>query len=561
MKYTSLYLLPLLWLSFSACSKKSDAPIPIDAAVVLHIDGARISEKLPWSEVKKSPWFQQATENAEGDSLFTVILNDPSQSGLNLAGNGWIFLTNKGKGAYSAFVWDLSDAKAFEALIKKTAPDAKIRQNGSNQYLAEGTMALVWNKKRVMALSDASEINRDLNSLTPGNEGDQEGSLDDIEEPFSFSADSLVQIALEIQNLKSDQKLSHDDTFADLIGNKGDVHFWFNIGKVYNNSLAGSLLSLSKLSALTEGNISTATVNFNEGAIDVESKGYVGKELEALYKKYPAKNFDENALRGIASNNMNLAFIMNYPPDGIKAFLTLLGVDGLVNNYMQEIGFSMDTFIQANGGNLFFTLSDFQVKKTTKTFEGFDGEPMTYEDEEPGGKLLFGVEVNQRPAFDKMVNVFKKLLGQANLQEGELGKVPYVIKDKWFLAGNDSAQLKTYGAQKSDPAFLDRIKGHPVGLYVNISSFLQASLTEMEESMEKSLAELSLKFWKDLTLSGGEFKNGATTSQIKISLGDPKRNSLQSLNQYLGDIARLIKEDEARRKKQWESEEVPALAD
>ncbi len=544
MKHTPI-LLTLFWLTFSACSKKSDAPIPIDAAVVLHIDGGRISEKLPWSEVKKSPWFQLAAENAEGDSLFTVILNDPTRSGLNLAGNGWIFLTNKGKGAYSAFLWDLSDAAAFEALIKKTVPDAKIQQKGSNQYLAEGTMALVWNKKRLMALADASDINRDLNSMTPGSDGGSEGSLDDLEEPFSFSADSLVQIALEIQDLKSDQKLSHDDKFTDLIGNKGDVHFWFNIGNVYNNSLAGSLLSLSKLSALTEGNISTATVNFNDGAIEVESKGYVGKELEALYKKYPAKNFDENALKGIASKNINLAVILNYPPEGIKAFLTLLGVDGLVNNYLQEVGFSMDTFIQANGGNLFFALSDFQMKKTTKTFDGFDGEPMTYEDEEPEANVLFGVEVKQRPAFEKMIGVFKNLLSQANLQEGELGKIPYVLTDKWFLAGNDSAQLKNYGTQQSNPTFLDRIKGHPVGLYINIASFLQASLGEMKEPLEKGLADLSVKFWKDLTLTGGEFKNGATISQIKISLGDPKRNSLQSLNQYLGDIARLTKEDEA----------------
>ena len=54
-----------------------------------------------------------------------------------------------------------------------------------------------------------------------------------------------------------------------------------------------------------------------------------------------------------------MAMALNYPPEGLKALLTLFGVDGLVNNFMQEADFSVDEFIKANDGNLFFALSDF----------------------------------------------------------------------------------------------------------------------------------------------------------------------------------------------------------
>ncbi len=535
-------------LVLSSCSSKPDAPIPADAAFVMHINGKTMSEKLPWSEVKQSEWFKSIAENVNGDSLGTVLLNDPAQSGININSDGWAFVANRGKGAYSALIWGLDDAEKFEKLIKQSAPNAKIQEKESIRYMAEGTALLAWKGKRLMLLGDASEFTRELNGLS-------NTESDAIEEPFRLTNDSLLKIALEIEGLKSSNKLTNDDKFADLINNKGDVHFWFNTGKMYGNTLAGSLLSLSKLSALLEGNIGAITVNFNDGSIDIESKGYVGKELEALYKKYPASNFDENALKNLPAGEVNFALAMNYPPEGIKALLMLFGVDGLVNNFMQEAGFSIDEFIKANGGNLFFSLSDFNIKKVEKSYEGFDGEPVTYSSSEPSGKLLFGADVKERSAFQKMMDVAKKLLtSKGSMSEADLNKVPYVLKDKWFLSGNDSAQINNYGSKKTDHAFIDRIKDHPIGMYVNISSFIKGSSAELEEDpAAKGMADLSLKFWKDMILTGGEFKKGATISQLRLSLGDPNTNSLKGLNQYLGQIAKIVKEDELRRQKEWES--------
>jgi len=557
LSYLGILLIALVTLS--SCSSKPDAPIPSNATFVMHINGKSISEKLPWSEVKETQWFKYAAENVDGDSLATVLLNNPEKSGLDISGNGWVFLANRGKGAYSAFVWDLADADKFEGIIKKSAPEAKIQQKESTSYIAEGTMLVAWKGKKLMLLGDASEYTQQLNGTTSDNEMtyDSLGNLIESEPAFRFTNDSLLAIALELQNLKSGDKLSSDDKFADLINTKGDVHFWLNAGKMYGNSLAGSLLSLSKLGSLLEGNIATAAVSFNNGSIDIESKGYVGKELEALYKKYQSANFDENALKNLPAGEVNLAMAMNYPPEGLKALLTLFGVDGLVNNFMQEAGFSVDEFIKANDGNLFFSLSDFNIKKVEKSFEGFDGEPITYSSTEPDGKLLFGAAVKEKNAFQKMMEVAKKMLtGKAGMSEEDLSKVPYELKDKWFLSGNDSAQLKNYGTKQTDHAFINKIKGHPFGLYVNITSFIKGSTAELgEDALTKSISDLSLKFWKEIVMTGGEFKNGASVSKITLTLGDENTNSLKSLNQYFGSIAKIAKDEEARQEKEWETME------
>ena len=560
MKHPLSYLgvVVIALITFSSCSSKTDAPVPTDASFVMHINGKSLSEKLPWSDVKASQWFQYASENVEGDSLAVVLLNDPGQSGLDVNGNGWIFVANRGKGAYSALVWDLADADKFEAMIKKSAPEAKIQQKESTHYIAEGTVVVAWKGKKLMLLGDASAYTQQLNNM--GEQTEQYDSLGNIiesAEDFRFSGDSLVNIALELQNLKSGAKLGSDEKFADLIGTKGDVHFWLNAGKIYGNSLAGNLLSLSKLSSLLDGNIATATVSFNNGSIDIVSKGYVGKELQALYEKYQSDNFDENALKNLPAGEVNLAMAMNYPPAGLKALLSLFGVDGLVNNFMQEAGFSVDEFINANDGNLFFALSDFNIKKVEKSYEGFDGEPMTYTTTEPDGKLLFGAAVKDKNAFQKMMDVAKKLLtGKAGMSEESLNVVPYVLKNNWFLSGNDSAQMKNYGSKKTDHAFIDKIKGHPIGLYVNIVSFIKGSTAELgDDAVTKSIVDLSLGFWKELVMTGGEFKKGASLSHISLTLGDANTNSLKSLNQYLGKIAKIAKEEEERQRENWESVE------
>ncbi|MFM7671582.1 MAG: DUF4836 family protein [Bacteroidota bacterium] len=561
MKQSLFYLgsLLILLVTFSSCSSKADAPVPADAAFVLHINGESISEKLPWSEIKKSQWFQLATEDAvDEDSLGKALLNDPSKSGIDIQSDGWIFIANRGKGGYSALSWKLKDAAQFESLIQKANTDDKIQKSGAVSFIGKGSTVLSWSKDRLFLVSDASDFARELNGGANNSSPVPDTLYDSpFEESFSFKADSLIQIAQELFNLKSGQKLSNDSKFSNLVKTEGDVHFWFNVGKMYGNSLAGNLLSLSKVGSLVDGNIATATVNFNKGSIDVESKGYMGKELEALYDKYQASNFDVASLQNLPAGEVNVAVAMNYPTEGVKAFFTLLGVDGLVNTFMQQSGFSVDEFIKANGGNLFFALTDFNIKKVEQSFGGYDEQ--TIFTSEPDGKLIFGAEVKDKTAFQKMMDVAKNILtGTSGMSQEELSKIPYELKDKWFLAGSDSAQIKAYANKKTDHAFIDQIKGHPMGLFVNISSFIKAALAVIgDEPMGKAVANLSIPFWKDLVMTGGEFKNGASISQVKINLGDANTNSLQSLNQYLGQIAKLSKEDEERRKKEWDEFNSP----
>ena len=77
MKMRSLPIACLLMLVLFAvsCSKKSDVPVPADAAMVVHIDGASLNSKLSWEEIQQSEWYKLANEKTT-DSLAKKVRND-----------------------------------------------------------------------------------------------------------------------------------------------------------------------------------------------------------------------------------------------------------------------------------------------------------------------------------------------------------------------------------------------------------------------------------------------------------------------------------------------------
>lgn len=127
LKLTSLAFLATLVIVFASCSNKASVPVPEDAAIVIHIDGASLSSKLPWEEIKKSEWFRIANEEVK-DDLAKKILDNPDESGINVKSDAYLFMKTRGRGGYVAFVCGISDEKKFEAFIGKAREGNKVEK-------------------------------------------------------------------------------------------------------------------------------------------------------------------------------------------------------------------------------------------------------------------------------------------------------------------------------------------------------------------------------------------------------------------------------------------------
>jgi hypothetical protein len=536
MQRNSLFVLLVVAVTLIASCKSSDKSaiaVPKDAGVVLHINANSLSSKLSWKEIQQTNWFKEAYADAN-DTLAKKLMENPDNSGIDAQSDLVFFVKRQGKGGYGAFEGTLKDAAAFEAFNKKMKPTATSSKDGDLNILKMDGGIATWKSGRFIYLFDTPGMNM---GSAWGNSG---GST-------SFGADSLTAFAKGLYDLKGDNSLGSDDKFSSLIKEAGDIHMWISAEHL-TGGMASGMMSMMKISTLMEGNVTTMTVNFDNGKIDVKTKSYYNKELGKLYEKYKAKNIDGDMLARIPAENITGVFAMNYPPEGLKEFIKVLGVDGMANSFLSEVGYSMDEFVKANKGDVIVAVSDFEIKTETVTTPPYEegGQPYTYTKSDPSVKVLFGVSINDKPAFDKLIGIAKAKVPPMP-ESGP--KISYTLNDKWFAAGNSEEQVNKFvagGANNKQP-FVSKLAGHPIGFYVDLQKILKAvAPTATDSSSKVALAE-SLKVWEDMLMTGGELSNGSISGHFEINFVDKNTNSLKQLNQYIDKMAAAKKTGEANR--------------
>jgi hypothetical protein len=338
------------------------------------------------------------------------------------------------------------------------------------------------------------------------------------------------------------------------------MHFWVNAGSMYGNNIP-AMLAITKAGMLFKDNISTGTVNFEDGKITLKGKHYLNKELASLYKKHSPKPVDEELLQKIPAGNVDAFFSFNYPPDGLKEFISMLGVDGLLNLFLAKSNYSIDEFVKANKGDVLITVSDFKIEsKEVKQAYG-DGEEFTYKKEKPDAKILFVTSIKEKQAFEKLISLLVGTMKEEGADKVGMFNIPYVVTDKWFVAGSDSVAVHSFGSSTTKHAFIDLVKGHPMSGYINIQNFINGAKGTISKDTTASLiADRSLQVWQDIVFYGGEFNDDGIESYAEINMVDKKTNSLKQLNQYLGFIAARMKEEEKKRKERysdWDNIDAP----
>lgn len=529
MKRNSLLLgmLAMGLLILSACgSKSSKIAVPKDAMFVMHINSKSLSGKLSWDEIKKSEFFQKGFDKTT-DSFAKQLMDNPASSGMNTDGDFYVFMKKQGKGGYAGVGGGVKDVAAFEKFVAKITNNGTVGKTGSYKSASiQNGPAIVWGDDKFSVITDVPL--GAMNSMSSFGGG--------MREEYKFPTDSLKIFGQITLDLDGDASIGSDKRFNDLLTTAGDMHFWIN-GEQYLTGLAGSMLGMMKINDILQGNISTATLNFDNGKITMISKGYVNEKLADLYKKYPPKPLADDLFDRIPSSNVAAAIAFNYPPDGLKEFIKLMGVDGLANGFLERAGYSIDEFVKANKGDILVAVSDFTVKSETKTIGGGDGmEPYTYTNKTPDAKYMFAASINDRAAFDKLIVTLQGQLGEA----GAIPGINYQLDKNWFIAGNDQAyNAKFLGGASSKQAWASQLKGASAGGYVDIQKIIKGGKDAVTDSLSMESLVISEKFWQDVFFKSEGFKDGASQGYIEINLIDKSTNSLKQLNTYFNKLAAI----------------------
>ncbi len=530
---------------FSSCKHATEVGkmIPKDAMFVMHVDTKSLSEKLPFSEVKSSAWYGELKKHiAEmhhmSDSAANNLFDHPENSGVDLD-KGLYYFIAKDPSSGSQFVSEgsLKDADAFGKFYEKIDTSATIQKDGDfNVFIIKDKLVLVWNSTNFVSAFNLPK--EKMNGHFFGEDNDTTNNPAPLVDPSV----ALTSYCKSLFSLKSDSSLSDNAKFSDLIKEPGDIHAWINSEAILKSSGSLGMLGMLKLNDLIKDNVSTYTVNFDNGKIDITHKGYTNKELGDLLRKYSGSGINMDLIKSIPSQDVTGLLALSFKPEGLKALVSLIGVDGMINSGLSEAGITFDDFVKAMKGDVMLAFTDFNVKKSTDTLM-----PIS----KPDANILFSVSIGDKQSFQKLVDAGKKMEGSMHSMDTSIA---YGQNDKVFAITNRQHFLNDYLAGKANNKFdfMDQLKGHSIGLFIDLHKILTAASAseKFHSGGDSTVMAASLGMWNNIISAGGDFNGDAMMGHTDINLVDQNTNSLKQLNNYFNAIVPVLVQKEER----WKNE-------
>jgi hypothetical protein len=527
---------------FASCSKKTNKErryVPVTAGVVMHINGESLNAKLPWEEIKQNDVFKKMIADTSVSSFAKSILENPENSGVNTKSDILLFIVKDSLGGYSAVEGTIKDESKFKTMLTGALKAGKETSKDGFTFYADEKTSVAYNKEKFIVVYNTPEIADMDKAIASTIDTDTTGT---VQSPVASR--DMNTISAAILSLKEDASLAKDEKFSTLMAEKGDAHFWFNAQYFSPTSALAGIGAMANLSKLYEGSITTATVNFENGKINFDAKSYGGKEITELYKKYSGTDFDKTMVKNIPSKNLAGLFAFNFKPEGVKEFLKILNMDGLVNLGAAQAGFNLDDFVKANKGDILIAVTD--IKR-----DSIDGEEATF---------IFAASINDKPSFNKIIDAGKKFGGP---MLGAENKYAYNVNDKYFVFTNNKTVTDTYiaGTANTSFDFIDKISGGPFGGFVNFQYiFNNMKPKASADSLDIETYNASVKMWDNLLISGGNFKDGGITQHWEVNMMDKNTNSLKQLNGYLGTMSLIQEKKKANNNMDWMNEDATAPA-
>lgn len=545
----SLLLLVVIALCTS-CKKavpKQIKHIPKNAAFV-----AGINTKSLQSKIEKN---QTAIENimksvAGSDSALNngkQEFEDLKNSGIDLSENFYMSVVSKGGGMGTGTSGVLSgigvvkDASKLEAYIKKKHPTQEIKKEKDYSYIT-------WQGENMVAWTDDLFIGMSYQqSYTGGMEFDSATGSYNLKRPVNAEMDLMTEVASYF-NLKEDQSVASIPEFRDLMQDKSDAVMWIN-----SSSFSENLpLPLPKLKELIGNSFTAASLNFDDGEIDMNTKSYTSPQLRDIYKKFDSKNVDLGMIANYPSNNINGFMVFAFDPQVINAIVKYLEVGGMVDGFLTKFmgsNYTLEEALKSIKGELAFIYSDFTMpgmsSNVTPPNAGMQPNPM------PKAKMLLNIPVGDKTQMNRLLDkvVSTGMLVKVNNEykiapQFQAMGMHLSVDDKNLIVSSDSAVIVQYKS-KSAKAVIDKdvmkdFKDKPAAFYINIESILNGMPANSDTSINTIMTRAKETF-KDITAYSNGFNGKYSEGKVAFRFKNEKENSLTSFLNFISVAAQTAK--------------------
>ncbi|QHS61740.1 DUF4836 family protein [Chitinophaga agri] len=555
----------------SSCSKVPEQSkyIPKTASIVLSVNSKEISKKLITNGITMDKLFA-AVQEKDTLSEAQKFWKDIENSGLDLQANSFVSVVYGKTQSYVTLTGGLKDAAKFEDYLKKNVNNFSLQTKSDFKYIVEEKSEglIAWNKETVIYLKgiegDAMQKAMPVPQGLPAPDApeSEEGTTAQPAALVTTDASSEVWVAEadHLFHLKKEETAGSIDAFSDLLKNNADLSLYVNPEPIYS---AQAAMMPANLKTLLAGCYYTGAVNFDKGKVVVDGTSYAGKDLAAIYKKYGNMEADLDMLEKYPSKNITGFLVYGFDFRMIGDIVKSTGLDGIANMGLQSSGLTLDDILNAFKGQLVFVASDFEMKKKLSLYTGDSTAA-------PESKWLFAMKVGDKAAFDKvmkspMLQGFFTKQGDKYVMTREMPGMPALsITDKLVASASDSVLLQSYlagngKAEGLDNGFVSKIKGNPMGAYVNFEKIVNTIPDSEIPEDGRPLAGKFKNLLKDMTAVSKSFDGKTQKSEIVLNFKDENTNSLVQLVNLGTEAAKYL--EESKKKDAARSEAIDSIAE
>jgi hypothetical protein len=520
---------------FTSCHKsvpKQTLYIPKDATFVLGADPKSLSGKLADSHIDMDSLFKTFADTSSASHVGIKSWDDLKNSGLDWESEFFVFISTSGsimngQTTSTGVIAAMKDQTAFETFLKKQYAQTDIKKENNYSYaVLEDGFVVGWNGDVAV-----------LSNVIATNHSDDSGAT-----PPDASIASQKQLdALFAQ--KENESIASTSQFTDLVKQKADMLFWSNS----TNALASiPFLGMTKAADLLKDSYSAGTVDFENGKATLSSKYYAGKDLSDILSKYSGPVVDMNMVNQYPSP-VNGYTVFSFNPQIIAAIAKYVGVDATANQFLQQMGLSLDDILKAFKGDFAIIFSDLGMISKPNEFSPGDSTKSF------SAKLIVNAAIGDKKSYDKIVAAFASK-GQMVLQNGQyvfpqMNGYAMSTDDKNLIVASDAGLLQQYKSGSSGKANIpsdiaDQSKNSSFTFYVDIESLLKSIPADSPESI--ATIDDAEQTFKNGIATGSNFDGTSLNTVFQLNTVNDKENSLVSIIKFATAAAKENKAKQAR---------------
>jgi hypothetical protein len=520
--------------------------IPKDAVVVATIELPTIAQRFNDADYKNSIWYKAFEERAQNVGLtgeqiaMRFMLNNPTETGLNVMSDVYYFLAADGENLYNTLVFDVDDSNEFEKLVKMFDSEITIHLETNYRWGSMDSQTVIaWNKEGGVIMNNSNYRN-----------------------PYedTWSKDALAKVFSRTE----DNSILANDQFQRLRDTAGELAVYFNGSaaselKELSSREFGSIGMLAQLDKMKDVSM-FGSLHFNKGEIlfnfEVESNNKDYDESIVVSDKPLStdhiKLMTDERLLAFASMTFDFGKIVDnflkQEPDAQAQF----------NELLAEQGLTFDEFKSIFSGEVSFALNAVEYRQPVRFediyLEGFEGQPS------PEMVPVFAANFSSGNK-EAVKKVLRKNVAEGGVMTEDANGVfhfrsPFAIAFDiaetpigFMISNNEKLIAKANGQGLNPNAIAQELAGaYPSAVYWNmdISSYSQDFNQFLEEEAGNEMEGVLtyMKIFKDMKSFGG-----AKKMESHIYLKDDGENSLTT----------IIKQVDVIYKEENKDQEAPSI--